>query len=91
MMYLFLFMGISIFISVFDHAVMIDCMLETSSAIGTVGLSIGLTEKLSPLSQGLLMFLMYFGRVGALTMIYALHSRKSAARRRLPEGKITIG
>lgn len=91
MMYLFLFMGISIFISVFDHATMIDCMLETSSAIGTVGLSIGLTEKLSPLSQGLLMFLMYFGRVGALTMIYALHSRKSAARRRLPEGKITIG
>ncbi|MDD6383643.1 MAG: potassium transporter TrkG [Selenomonadaceae bacterium] len=91
MMYLFLFMGTSLFISAFDHASILDCMLETSSAIGTVGLSIGLTEKLSPVSQVLLMFLMYFGRVGALTMIYALHSRKSAAARRLPEGKVTIG
>ena len=90
-MYLFLFFGASIAIGYLDRAPMIDAMVEVSSALGTVGLSIGLTEKLSPLSQIMLMFLMYFGRVGALTMIYALHKRKKAVPCRLPEGRLTVG
>lgn len=90
-MYLFLFFGASIAIGYLDRAPMIDAMVEVSSALGTVGLSIGLTEKLSPLSQTMLMFLMYFGRVGALTMIYALHKRKKAVPCRLPEGRLTVG
>lgn len=91
MMYLFLFFGVSICIGFVDHVPMIDAMVEVSSALGTVGLSIGLTENLCPFSKCLLMFLMYFGRVGALTMIYALHSRRKAAPCRLPAGKITVG
>ena len=91
MMYLFLFFGTSICIGFLDHASMFDAMVEVSSALGTVGLSIGLTENLCPFSKCLLMFLMYFGRVGALTMIYALHRRRKAAPCCLPAGKITVG
>ena len=90
-MYALLFFGVSIAIGFVDHAEMIDAMVEVSSALGTVGLSIGLTEKLSPVSQVMLMLLMYFGRVGALTMIYALHKRQKAVPCRLPEGKLTVG
>lgn len=90
-MYAFLFFGTSIAIGFFDHAEMIDAMVEVSSALGTVGLSIGLTEHLSPVSQTMLMLLMYFGRVGALTMIYALHKRRKAVPCRLPEGRLTVG
>lgn len=90
-MYALLFFGVSIAIGFLDHAEMIDAMVEVSSALGTVGLSIGLTEKLSPVSQTMLMLLMYFGRVGALTMIYALHKRKKAVPCRLPEGRLTVG
>ena len=90
-MYALLFFGVSIAIGFLAHAEMIDAMVEVSSALGTVGLSIGLTEKLSPVSQVMLMLLMYFGRVGALTMIYALHKRQKAVPCRLPEGKLTVG
>ena len=66
-------------------------MVETASALGTVGLSIGLTEHLSSVSQLLLCGLMYFGRMGALTLIYAMHTRREPVPRRLPEGAVTVG
>ena len=91
LMYLLLFLGSSWLISVFDGFPLIDCLIETASAIGTVGLSIGLTEQLSPISQFVLILLMYFGRVGALTMIYALNKRSITPTGRLPKEKITVG
>jgi len=91
LLYLLLFSGSTFLISVVDKVPVVDCMVETSSALGTVGLSIGLTEKLSPLSQWILIGLMYFGRVGALTMIYALNARKNSSTGRLPAEKITVG
>ncbi|TYZ24892.1 TrkH family potassium uptake protein [Selenomonas ruminis] len=91
LMYLLLFVGSSWLISVVDGFSLVDCMVETSSALGTVGLSIGLTEKLSAFSQLILIMLMYFGRVGALTMIYALNKRSIPVTGRLPQEKITVG
>lgn len=91
LMYLMLFVGSSWLISVVDGFDMMDCMVETASAIGTVGLSFGLTEKLSAFSQVLLILLMYFGRVGALTMIYALNKRSIPVTGRMPQEKITVG
>ena len=91
LLYAMLLFSSSIFFSYFDGAGMLDSLVETSSALGTVGISIGLTERLSTPSKCLLMFLMYFGRVGALTLVYALHSKKSHLARRMPEGKLTIG
>ena len=50
------------------------CLYETASAAGTVGLTLGLTPQLGTLSQGILILLMFFGRVGGLTLIYAAFS-----------------
>ncbi len=91
LLYLGLFAGSTFLISEIDAIPVIDCMVETSSALGTVGLSIGLTEHLSVASQLILIGLMYFGRVGALTMIYTLNNQYRPNRGRLPEEKITVG
>ncbi len=91
LLYLLLFAGSTFFISVWDHVSVVDGMVETASALGTVGLSIGLTEHLSTESQLVLSGLMFFGRVGALTMIYAMHRRQRPVRGRMPEEKITVG
>ena len=53
---------------------------ETASAIGTVGSSLGITPQLSIPSRYILIILMYFGRVGGLTIIYGLHHRDKLHR-----------
>ena len=66
-------------------------LFECASAIGTVGLTLGCTTSLGPISQIILILLMYFGRVGGLTMIYALVSGHIPAPSQLPQERITIG
>ena len=53
---------------------MMSALFEAASAIGTVGLSLGVTPELGTVSRIILIFLMYVGRVGGLTMIYAVTS-----------------
>lgn len=91
LVYLVLLFAVTVFLSYHDGVPLMDAMVETASALGTVGLSIGLTEHLSPISQLLLCGLMYFGRMGALTLIYAVHTRRDSVPRRLPESSITVG
>ena len=67
------------------------CLYETASAAGTVGLTLGITPGLGALSQGILILLMFFGRVGGLTMIYAAFSGNDTAFARYPKEKITVG
>ena len=83
-MYLTLFFGGGIFISVYEHLPLSDCLYETSSAVGTVGLTLGITPQLHIPSQIVLIILMYLGRVGGLTLIYAGNAK-------LPQEKITVG
>jgi len=88
--YLILFFSSGIIISTVDGIELSDCLFETSSAIGTVGLTLGITGKISVLSRVILMILMFFGRVGALTLIYAaLPSADNNSR--LPLEKISVG
>ena len=68
-----------------------ECLFETTSAIATVGLSLGLTPHLGIVSQGILIFLMFIGRVGGLTMIYAALSGSKSSAARLPQERITVG
>ncbi len=68
-----------------------ECLFETTSAIATVGLSLGLTPHLGIVSQGILIFLMFIGRVGGLTMIYAALSGSKSSVARLPQERITVG
>ena len=90
-MYLTLFFGGGIFISVYEHLPLSDCLYETSSAVGTVGLTLGITPQLHIPSQIVLIILMYLGRVGGLTRIYATLSGKKAGNAKLPQEKITVG
>lgn len=69
---------------------LLDCLFETASAVGTVGLTLGITPTLGIPSQLILILLMFFGRVGGLTLIYAAISVKQNGVK-LPLEKITVG
>ena len=90
-MYLALFFCGAIFISVYENLPLSSCLYETASAVGTVGLTLGITPQLHIPSQMVLIVLMYLGRVGGLTLIYAALSGKKATGAKLPQEKITIG
>ena len=91
MLYLSLFLTSGIAISRIENLPLTDCMFEAASAIGTVGLTTGITPQLSIASKIILMLLMFFGRVGGLTFIYAayMHPKKSFSK--LPLDKISVG
>lgn len=69
----------------------IDLLYETSSALGTVGLTLGLTPNLSSLGKIFIMIMMYLGRVGPLTVMLALTRKRKKSGYKYPEGKILIG
>ena len=90
-MYLFLFFTSGIIISRTENLPLLTCLFETGSAVGTVGLTLGITSRLSALSRLILMVLMFFGRVGGLTMIYAAVPSSDSKYSRLPLDKISVG
>jgi len=69
----------------------LEISFEAFSAIGTVGLSLGATPKLSNPGKILLMIAMFIGRLGHLSMIYILGTQKKKASMRYPEERILIG
>ena len=91
MLYLFLTFAGAFIISAIEALPVESCVFETASAIGTVGLSLGITPILSPLSRYILLALMFFGRVGGLTLMYAAISSKETEVSRRPVEKITVG
>ena len=66
-------------------------MFEAISAFGTVGLSMGITSQLTQIGKMLITILMYIGRIGPLTLIYALSMRKRQPKLNYAEEKIAIG
>ena len=89
--YITLFFSGGIFISAYENLPLSSCLYETASALGTVGLTLGITPQLHVPSQLILILLMYLGRVGSLTLMYAALSGKKAVNSKLPLEKITIG
>lgn len=90
-MYLVLFFTSGVIISRIEEIPLLTCLFETGSAIGTVGLTLGITSKLSAISRVILMVLMFFGRVGCLTLIYAALPSADSKNSRLPLEKISVG
>jgi trk system potassium uptake protein len=64
---------------------------EATSAFGTVGLTLGLTTKLSLMGKIILSFTMYCGRLGPLTLALALAKIKNNSKIRYPEDKVLVG
>lgn len=69
----------------------VDVVLEVTSAMGTVGMSTGLTRELTDVSKLILIFLMYCGRVGGLTFALSLRGHKTELPVKEPVEYITIG
>ena len=70
---------------------MIDLLYECVSALGTVGLSCGVTAQVSLFGRGLLCLLMYVGRIGLLSLLFMLSGQSRPEVLRRPEGQILIG
>ena len=65
---------------------------ESVSALGTVGLSLGITSQLAPMSKFIVILMMLVGRIGPLTLVLAIASRQGQAGSfQYPEGKVMIG
>lgn len=68
-----------------------DVLLETFSAISTVGMSTGITRDFVTVSKAAVIVLMYCGRVGSLSMALSFTEKKKMSPVELPEEKILIG
>lgn len=91
LMYVVLFLTGGMIISSVEGIPLLSALFETSSAIGTVGLSLGITPDLTDISKMILIGLMFFGRVGGLTLIFAAFAERRVNNSRLPQEKITVG
>lgn len=69
----------------------LDLIFEEVSAFGTVGLSTGITAMLSPVGKVIIMLSMFVGRVGTLTVAYALGGRAMQTHIKYPEGHTMVG
>ncbi|KRE96453.1 Ktr system potassium transporter B [Paenibacillus sp. Soil766] len=81
-------------LTISEHSLKKDFMevlFEATSAFGTVGLSMGLTPELSPVGKGVIIVTMFIGRLGPLTLMFALSQRVTKKKFRYPEEKILIG
>lgn len=90
-LYILLFLGAGVFIACYEGLPLMPALFETASAIATVGLSLGITGQLSALSHVILILLMFFGRVGGLTLIYAVSAGERPDGARLPMEQVAIG
>jgi len=70
---------------------LIKIVFEVASALGTVGLTLGLTTQLTALGKVIIIFTMFLGRVGPLTLGFALAYREKQPEIRYVKGKIMIG
>ena len=73
------------------HLLMEDVVFEVFSAIGTVGMSTGITRDLSAASRIIVVLLMYCGRIGSMSFALSFMERKKVAPVKLPEEKVMIG
>ena len=90
-LYLTLFFFGGLLISRVEQLPLLTCLFESASAVGTVGVTLGITSQLGPLSRFVLILLMYAGRVGALTVVFAALSGGRSNSARLPREKLIVG
>ena len=70
---------------------LMQVLFEATSAFGTVGLTTGITPKLSNFSRLVIIATMFLGRVGPLTAMMSLGTRKKYATPRFPEEDVAVG
>jgi len=91
MLSLALVIAVTMVLATLEDRAFLRILFEAVSAFGTVGLSTGITPELSDPGRIILMLTMFAGRLGPLTLAYALQPRAEKELYRHPEGKIIIG
>ena len=79
-----------VFLSAYEKTTLDIAMVEVFSAVGTVGLSMGLTPSVGIPSRLLLSGLMFFGRIGGLSMVLALTRQTTKVSVEMPIEKISV-
>ncbi len=90
-MYVTLFFVGGLLISRLEGLPVVTCLFESASAVGTVGLTLGVTPALGTASRIILISLMFFGRIGGLTLIFATLPAQRNTQSKLPLDKISVG
>ncbi|WP_348621116.1 TrkH family potassium uptake protein [Paenibacillus polymyxa] len=88
---LFIFSIVVVLLLMTEDAPFLSLAFEAASAIGTVGLSVGVTPGLSDAGKLIICVTMFIGRIGPLTIAYAIRPRSTKTLYRRPEGHIVIG
>lgn len=91
MLYLVLFLFGGIIISTVETLPLLSCLFECASALGTVGLTTGITTELGVLSKWILIGMMYMGRVGGITLVYAAMPGEKHKNAKFPQERINVG
>ncbi|MFB5677062.1 TrkH family potassium uptake protein [Paenibacillus terreus] len=91
MLALFLVITVTMILTTTEDHHFLMILFETTSAFGTVGLSMGLTPDLTVIGKILISFTMFAGRLGPITLAYALGKKQDKELYRHPEGKMIIG
>ena len=91
LMYVMFFLVGGFMICIIEGLPIMSCYFEAASAIGTVGLTLGITPGLHAASKIILIIMMFFGRVGVLTLIFAALPNAHHNKAKLPEEQITVG
>ena len=89
--YIMVSVGNAMIVSNIENISMLEALFECVSAMATVGLTLGITTKLSVISEIILIILMMLGRIGSVTVFSALFSDKSKITSKLAQEKIQIG
>ena len=87
----FAILGIIVILAIQPNLNIGDVLFECASAIGTVGMTTGITRDLATASRLVIAFLMFCGRVGSVSFALALMEKKAAPPVKNPREKITIG
>ncbi len=88
---LFVIVFVSMVLSTTEDKQFLVILFEVTSAFATCGFSLGLTPQLSMIGKIVICLTMFAGRLGPITLAYALQPKQEKELFRYPEGKITIG
>lgn len=83
--------GILVICAIQPDLSLVNVAIEVSSAIGTAGLTTGITRELSLVSTYIIAFLMFCGRVGSVSLAGALMEKRARPPVELPKEKILVG
>jgi len=87
----FIVMSTTMILTITERFDFLSILFEATSAFGTVGLSMGITPELSKIGRMAITFTMFAGRVGPLTLAFALGRKKREVKFEYPKGKLMIG